>query len=504
MKISACVITKNEEKNITKWLQVMSEVADEIIVVDTGSSDHTVNIAKTFKAKIYNFKWIGDFSAAKNFAIEKCTGDWILFLDADEYFTPNSCKIIRNVISKQNKNKKIGSIMCPLVNIDTDDHDRVMDTVLHMRIFRNLPYLRYVGKIHERLIDTKKKTQAVVINELEIYHTGYSRSIRRKKAERNIKVILEQVAKEGESRDNIIFLMDAYNSLSQYDKAIEYAQKAIDLNVRIIGMESHPYSVLINAMVAAGKAIKETIQTAKKAMEKFPSESQFYMLYGYLSYKDKDYISAEEYILKGIALAEKFKEARCKNPSLTDNFSWMLHVSYETLGNIMRMKGDINKAANYFVEGIKCYSYNPGLLRGLYMCIKDADYADIIQVLNGYYNPQKDGGYICQTLLGIAEGKICAYYAKKADNNMSVADSYMAIERYESAAIELSDTLSQHYRRAIVCAREENIETDVALNILLPEKYSKILHGQLKQYNQEEMAVGRLQYWIHKKRESFV
>ena len=87
---------------------------------------------------------------------------------------------------------------------------------------------------------------------------------------------------------------------------------------------------------------------------------------------------------------------------------------------------------------------------------------------------------------------------------MSVADSYMAIGRYESAAIELSDTLSQHYRRAIVCAREENIETDVALNILLPEKYSKILHGQLKQYNQEEMAVGRLQYWIHKKRESFV
>ena len=208
MKISACVITKNEEKNITKWLQVMSEVADEIVVVDTGSSDNTVNIAKTFKTKIYNFKWIGDFSAAKNFAIDKCTGDWILFLDADEYFTPNSCKIIRNIISKQNKNKKIGSIMCPLVNIDTDDHDRVMDTVLHMRIFRNLPYLRYVGKIHERLIDTKKKTQAVVINELEIYHTGYSRSIRRKKAERNIKVILEQVAKEGESRDNIIFLMD--------------------------------------------------------------------------------------------------------------------------------------------------------------------------------------------------------------------------------------------------------------------------------------------------------
>ena len=83
LKISACVITKNEEKNIEKWLECMSELADEIILIDTGSEDHTVDIAEKYNAKIYHIKWENDFSKAKNYAIEKASGDWIIFLDAD-------------------------------------------------------------------------------------------------------------------------------------------------------------------------------------------------------------------------------------------------------------------------------------------------------------------------------------------------------------------------------------------------------------------------------------
>ena len=98
MKISACVITKNEEKNIGKWLQEMSAIADEMIVVDTGSTDNTVNMAKRAGAKVYHFKWINDFAAAKNHAIEQATGDWILFLDADEYFSDETQHNVRNLL----------------------------------------------------------------------------------------------------------------------------------------------------------------------------------------------------------------------------------------------------------------------------------------------------------------------------------------------------------------------------------------------------------------------
>ena len=85
MMISACIITKDEEKNIDRCLESIKNIVDEIIIVDTGSNDNTVNVAKRYSNKIFHYVWEDDFSKARNFAIEKANGDYILFLDADEY-----------------------------------------------------------------------------------------------------------------------------------------------------------------------------------------------------------------------------------------------------------------------------------------------------------------------------------------------------------------------------------------------------------------------------------
>ena len=87
MKISACFITKDEEKNIEQCLKSIEGIVDEIIVVDTGSRDSTINLANKYTNKIYFYQWNNDFSGARNFAIGKVKGDYILFLDADEYLT---------------------------------------------------------------------------------------------------------------------------------------------------------------------------------------------------------------------------------------------------------------------------------------------------------------------------------------------------------------------------------------------------------------------------------
>ncbi|MCI9485617.1 MAG: glycosyltransferase [Lachnospiraceae bacterium] len=84
IRISQCMIVKNEEKNIERALSWGRDVVWEQIVVDTGSTDHTVEIAKRMGARLFHFDWIDDFAAAKNYAIEKAGGDWIAFLDADE------------------------------------------------------------------------------------------------------------------------------------------------------------------------------------------------------------------------------------------------------------------------------------------------------------------------------------------------------------------------------------------------------------------------------------
>ena len=82
--LSLCMIVKNEEKHLAKCLASVRPVVDEMIVVDTGSTDRTVDIAKAFGAQVYNFEWTNNFAEARNYSLSKASGDWILVLDADE------------------------------------------------------------------------------------------------------------------------------------------------------------------------------------------------------------------------------------------------------------------------------------------------------------------------------------------------------------------------------------------------------------------------------------
>ena len=91
-RISQCMIVKNEEKNIERALSWGKGIVSEQIVVDTGSTDRTVELAKQMGARVYHFEWIDDFAAAKNYAISKARYEWIALLDADEYFLENDAR----------------------------------------------------------------------------------------------------------------------------------------------------------------------------------------------------------------------------------------------------------------------------------------------------------------------------------------------------------------------------------------------------------------------------
>src|ERR1039458_754836 len=101
MSLSVCLITKDEETNIARALRSVKKVADEIVVADTGSTDNTLRIAGDFGAKIFNFVWIDDFSAARNFSISHATKDWILWLDADEELLPESRDELRRCLERK-------------------------------------------------------------------------------------------------------------------------------------------------------------------------------------------------------------------------------------------------------------------------------------------------------------------------------------------------------------------------------------------------------------------
>ncbi len=116
--LTLSMIVKDEEKNLRDCLESIKDFIDDIVIVDTGSVDNTINIAKEYGAKIFHFKWINDFSAARNFALSKCKGNWILYLDADERLNQDSIAELKKIVSTRNKE----AVFCLVKSISSNKH----------------------------------------------------------------------------------------------------------------------------------------------------------------------------------------------------------------------------------------------------------------------------------------------------------------------------------------------------------------------------------------------
>lgn len=132
-RLSACMMVKDEEANLPRCLQSIQPFIDELIVVDTGSSDRTIQIAESFGASVYHHAWANDFSLHRNQSIASATGDWILIIDADEEFIFGNGGInhIRQTLQENNGKDAFAIVM---KNIQAG---RVTSQTIHPRFFRN-------------------------------------------------------------------------------------------------------------------------------------------------------------------------------------------------------------------------------------------------------------------------------------------------------------------------------------------------------------------------------
>jgi glycosyltransferase involved in cell wall biosynthesis len=153
--IALCMIVKDEADNLRKLLPPVKEFFDEIVIVDTGSDDDSVDVAESVGAKIFNFEWIDDFSAARNFAIENTTADWVLSLDADEVVESDSFGLIKELIKTDVDAFKV-NVVNHLKNGETVQFKLI-------RLFRNKPSIRYVGRVHEMVRGAEKVEESDVV-----------------------------------------------------------------------------------------------------------------------------------------------------------------------------------------------------------------------------------------------------------------------------------------------------------------------------------------------------
>ncbi len=175
MKLSLCMIVKNEEKTLPKCLNSVKNVVDEMIVLDTGSSDRTPQVAEKFGAKVYYFKWCNDFSVARNEALKYVTGDWILVLDADESLTQKIAPQLREAIQRDEY---------LLINLVRQEVKAVQSPYsLVSRLFRNHPNIRFSRPYHALVDDSvteilrqQPSWQIGYLQDVAILHSGYEKS----------------------------------------------------------------------------------------------------------------------------------------------------------------------------------------------------------------------------------------------------------------------------------------------------------------------------------------
>lgn len=147
MKLTLCLIVKNEEKYLERCLKSLYEYVDEIIITDTGSKDNTVEITKKYTQNIHHFEWIDDFSAARNYCHSFATGDYILWMDADEWFDKENIEWLKKMMIKHN-----GADMFSL-RITHQRIDNKWTSEDKLRIIKNNNKYRWYWKMHE-IIDT--------------------------------------------------------------------------------------------------------------------------------------------------------------------------------------------------------------------------------------------------------------------------------------------------------------------------------------------------------------
>ena len=472
MKLSACVITKNEEENIGTWLTSMKKIADEMIVVDTGSTDRTVEMAKEAGARVFHHAWQNDFAAAKNCALEKAKGDWILFLDADEYFSPQTIAKVRPLLLEVEKSTKpIVGVICRLVNIDKDQGNRFTGAIFQLRIFRNSPDLRYEGKIHEHVVDAHRAEHEMFVTpELVIFHTGYSQHIVRKKLERNLDFLRQKEEAEGESVDDALHYMDCYYGLGDFAKAVEYAQKAIASKIVYMGREGAEYWGLVRALLAQKRPKEELVPVLQEAMEKYPDLAEFPMEFGLLAWEERDYLLAEKMFRRGMACREK-----APTSLRADNSLQMFPFVCLSLGKIEAMKGRPAEAFDYFLRAVKEYPYDTRIFLALYDALAGQKPADVIALLDTLYDKERDAPFITAALAMRELTHVALYYARflpseKRDEVLL----YRAAGRTDAAAVELSARLKS-FSSLLAEAKGETgvLPEEDAVSLLLAEPYKR-------------------------------
>lgn len=341
--ISVCIIGKNEEKNIEKCLAPLIPYNFEIIYVDTGSTDRTKEIALKYTDKVYDFEWIDDFSAARNFSLQKASHNYVLVLDCDEFLTDIDMDGIYHAINQHPR--EVGMLYRKNYyesnGMQTCYPDRV-ERLFHKR------YYNYKYMIHEQVSDIK--TGITYYNRYEIPltvdHVGYcgGREEQIRKAERNNALLFKEIEKHPDDPYFYFQVGQSYNSIKDYENSYIYYKKAFSfpLNTEELWVQAMA-TAFINAMTHTGRS-EEALTFFEPIYKYFANDANFFCSMGVI------YLNVNQPLK---AMMEFVKATQCSNASEEGSNTY---IAYYNIGLVNEMLGNLSSAISFYQRSAQ-YGY---------------------------------------------------------------------------------------------------------------------------------------------------
>lgn len=345
MRISLCMIVKDEQKFIKMCLDRALPLVDEAIIVDTGSTDNTINIIREYgdKVKVVELNWENDFSRARNIYLENATGDWILVLDADEEIVYNRDKLITYISHAQAEAFNI-----KMINVIDDQ--KKQNTWVYCRLFKNKGY-RYYRPVHEQLDVDRVKIQTLPEDNCKLFHYGYLNEnlTAKNKIERNLSILIEDYKKNPEDSFVCYHIGATYAANGEYGKAMEFLTKSYELGTRF-GFGSYYFELVkrlseVISILGDNKLCVDFILQLL-AHDKLKKFTDLYFIIGDAYYKLKDYKRSIEAFNKCLDIGET-KEF----PSVSGR------GSYSSLMKLAKIYRELNEAKLAFDFYGRAYKY---------------------------------------------------------------------------------------------------------------------------------------------------
>jgi GT2 family glycosyltransferase/tetratricopeptide (TPR) repeat protein len=279
-RVSLSMIVKNEEANLPACLESAADLVDEIVIVDTGSTDRTKEVAARFGARVFDFPWCDDFAAARNESLAHASGEWIFWLDADDRLDEDNRRKLRDLFGRLNGENAAYAMKCLCL---PDQQTGTVTAVDHIRLFRNHPGIRFEHRVHEQILSAVRRVGSEIrFSDVAVHHTGYcDQSLRRKKLERDLRLLNLEQAERPDDPFTLFNLGSIYQELRRHDEALAVLRRSLERSGQADSITHKLYALIVGCHRALSQN-DDALAVCQEGLKHYPDDIELLFVQGVL------------------------------------------------------------------------------------------------------------------------------------------------------------------------------------------------------------------------------